>query len=447
MLPRGREAGVAVRREAAHAAPPPLPLACFVDVLSLLAPGERLLASAVSRAWRDAVCQPCACTSIDFTCASPHRVSDALLAAVVRKAAGRITNLRLRLCQGAEAKNAALAAVVLANSGALRRLELLGAPPSISSDFLACLWKEAVDSVLHAAPSLVSFHTDVRCIFHNAQLLLAARGQYSVVHLRQLVVDYGSDAEVILLARDIRQHPSLREVGFFHTRFDTPVALGELVDVAIACGLTGLQFAACAMGPQSGTHLARLLRDAPRMSSLLIEANDNFDAACIPAFAAALSASSSLTVLRLEGVGMWRHVGIGTMLVDAFIGHSTLREISLESNPHHLHNDPQNLVSASLARLVAANSKSLQTVSFGYCFAGDGMLRPIFEALPSNTFLRNLSLRHIGLLAPFARDVVLPSVLANSSLRRLEVNDRVYHDHALVKAERVQHLPQLALRL
>ena len=84
---------MAVRPEAAHAALPPLPLPCVLDVLSRLAPGERLLSSAVSRAWRAAVCQPLVWASVDLT----HGASDALLAAVVSKADGQIKSLRLGL--------------------------------------------------------------------------------------------------------------------------------------------------------------------------------------------------------------------------------------------------------------------------------------------------------------------------------------------------------------
>ena len=97
MLTRGRKARVAVRPEAVHAALPPLPLPCVLDVLSRLAPGERLLSSAVSRAWRAAVCELTLCASVDLTpeAAFPHTASDALLAAVVTKTAGRLISLRL----------------------------------------------------------------------------------------------------------------------------------------------------------------------------------------------------------------------------------------------------------------------------------------------------------------------------------------------------------------
>ena len=115
-----------------------------------------------------------------------------------------------------------------------------------------CLLKNEVDGVLRAAPSLVSFLTDMVCSFENARPLLAGQGQYSVVHLRRLIVTDCSRQMVSVLERDIRQHPSLQELGLSsNARLDapaalnTPAALDALVDAVIACGLTGLRFSRC----------------------------------------------------------------------------------------------------------------------------------------------------------------------------------------------------------
>ena len=120
MLTRGaRKARVAVRPEAAHEALPPLPLPCVLDVLSRLAPGERLLASAVSRAWRAAVCQSLLWARVDLT----QGVTDALLRAVVDKAAGQLKSLRLNLRRRGVSTGCVLTAVT-ANAGNLRWLDL-----------------------------------------------------------------------------------------------------------------------------------------------------------------------------------------------------------------------------------------------------------------------------------------------------------------------------------
>ena len=426
MLTRGRKARVAVRPEAAHSALPPLPLPCVLDILSRLAPGERLLASAVSRAWRAAVAQPSLWTSVDFTQerAYPHTVSDALLAAVVSKAPGQIRCLRVWFCKGAGSESSIVAAVQ-ANAGSLRSLNILSTAPHAiheEEDGL-CLMKDDVDFWLRAAPNLLSFEADVmyRRSFEDAHALLTGQGPYSVVRPARLIVDDFSADDVVLLARDIGLHPSLEELFIHNTPLETSAVLGAIVDATVAsCGLTSLCFSVCNLGPQSATYVARML---PYLSSLLIERDYIFDAGSTLAeeeeedWVSALCASS-LTALRLDDVGLWNHEGVGDVVVDALVGHPTLQEISLANN-RILFDDSQNTVGACWARLITANSPSLRKLSLALCEAGDDVLRPVIAVLASNTTLRALYLHHNALSAPFARDVVLPSVRANTSLRVL----------------------------
>ena len=58
----------------------------------------------------------------------------------------------------------------------------------------------------------------------------------------------------MLLARTIRLHPSLDELGIVSLPLDTPAALDTLVDAAIAGGLTGFYLLDCRLGPQSATY-------------------------------------------------------------------------------------------------------------------------------------------------------------------------------------------------
>ena len=213
MLTRGRAAR-AVRPEAAHAALPPLPLPCFLDVLSRLAPGEHLLASAVSRGWRAAVRQPSLCASVDLTreAASPHRASDALLAAVVRAAAGQVTRLCLTLDEnGEKASWAAVLAAATACCSNLRHLDLRSPPfhAAADDDNWTPLTMDGIAAATRTARGLLSFHRDVVCTFQDTRELLVNQ----VVHLRRLVVRDCSSFEASLLARDIRLHPSIQELG------------------------------------------------------------------------------------------------------------------------------------------------------------------------------------------------------------------------------------------
>ena len=322
MLTSALEARVGVRPAAAHGALP-LPLPCTLDILSRLTPGERLLSSAVSRAWRAAVGQPPLWRNVDLG----EDATDALLAAVVAKAAGKITSLRLYV-HGVDVSIAAVLAAVAATAGALRQLDLrssLSFDEGFEEDWVF-VWKDQVDEMLHAATGLVSFEADVRCNFEEAQALLPGQGQYSVVRIRRLVVGISHGGRELLpsiqdatsLARGLCLHPSLQELGILDIPFDTPAVLGALVDAVIACGLSAMRFSDCSLGPQSAPHLARLLRDAPRLQTLLIDGDDLFDAARVRIFAAALRATS-LTVLHLSAVKLWKHDGVGNVLVDALV--------------------------------------------------------------------------------------------------------------------------------
>ena len=94
-----------------------------------------------------------------------------------------------------------------------------------------------------------------------------------------------------MFARDIRRHPSLQNLAMADARLDSPAVLGALIDAAIACGLKGLTFVECGLGPQSAVQLARLLCDAPRLSAVLSIQDDLFDEASSSIFAVALRAS------------------------------------------------------------------------------------------------------------------------------------------------------------
>jgi hypothetical protein len=70
---------------------------------------------------------------------------------------------------------------------------------------------------------------------------------------------------------------------------------------------------------------------------------------------------------------------------------------------------------------VAANSPALHTLFIRTSGLGDAGLRGLVEALPRNTHLRELTLWGNGTSAAFARDVLLPALRANTSLRSLLV--------------------------
>ena len=134
---------------------------------------------------------------------------------------------------------AALLAAVTANAGALRRLELRStlSPAAYDDQYERCLSTVDIDGLLLAAPALQSIDVDVKCRFYDARTLLAGQGQHGVLRIRWLFVrgdcDHMSDENAIQLARDLRLHPSLQQLGLENTPLDMAAVLGALVDATI----------------------------------------------------------------------------------------------------------------------------------------------------------------------------------------------------------------------
>ena len=72
-----------------------------------------------------------------------------------------------------------------------------------------------------------------------------------------------------------------------------------------------------------------------------------------------------------------------------------------------------------LGALVAANTPALRTLDLSMSVLGDAGLGPVCEALARNTHLSVLNCSYNNMGAAFARDVFLPVVRANTSLREL----------------------------
>ncbi len=66
---------------------------------------------------------------------------------------------------------------------------------------------------------------------------------------------------------------------------------------------------------------------------------------------------------------------------------------------------------------MVSRSSALDALDVSASRLGDAGLRPLLEALPHNTCLQTLSIYRNNASAAFARDVLLPAVRANTSLR------------------------------
>ncbi len=134
----------------------------------------------------------------------------------------------------------------------------------------------------------------------------------------------------------------------------------------------------------------------------------------------ALRASSTITVVSMQSVNLWREPAAATALLGALTGHPSLRSLDICENSVDPAN--QNEAGAALGALVAANAPALTHLDVYDCQLGDAGLRLLFDALPANTHLRTLVCLRNELSDAFVRDTLLLAVRANSSLRQLDLD-------------------------
>jgi hypothetical protein len=130
--------------------------------------------------------------------------------------------------------------------------------------------------------------------------------------------------------------------------------------------------------------------------------------------------SFTLKELRLDTCDIWRDSPAAGELLASLVGHPTLRELSLLSNRVDNTVVARRTAGEQLASLITHNS-ALQKLDLDACILGDAGLAPIFEALPRSSTLKELHFSYETISREFARDVILPAVRANSSLRKLKI--------------------------
>ena len=266
----------------------------------------------------------------------------------------------------------------------------------------------------------------------EVQAMLARDPPFGKLRLRRLCVrgnlEDDDAATFAPLLTGLAGHSLLEELvlnGKFLTTF---AAVGSLVDVAIANGITALRLEWCALEPPSMMHIARLVT-LGQLEHLYIDVGDDdylplFDMASFEAFCAALRSNTSIHTLALMTVGLWDDPVMGETLVTALIGHPSIQSLALEYDV--VDADDQIAVGTILARLLlTANSQCLQLLAFSWCDLGDNGMQPIVDALRSNTHLLYFICTKNGLTPLFARDVLLPALAANTSLRVLKIYNEI----------------------
>jgi hypothetical protein len=424
MPPRrsARVAAVAAAVAERETALPPLPLSVVLHIFSLLPVDCRLRCTEVCRGWRSVLSERSLWTRLELTAESGVRVRAgfnpgapwiALLRCAAARAGGGLQSLRIDAVT-----HEALLAVAAANAGALREVHVHTRDRQDDLGFNAA----EVEALLVAAPLLRVLATDLisddDTDIEAARRALRNEAPFGPLRVRRLCVYFRGDDEagVAAFAGDVAGHASLAWLTLDSAPMNTPATLDAVVDAALARRLQSVTLNVCDLSPASAPALARLL-SSDALTTLECWEMHLLDAPAARVLAAALRANSTLTSLTLNDVGVFDDAAAAAELLGALTGHASLRTLCLAFN--HMHAANQAAVGAALGTLLAANAPALTELDVSECELGNAGLRALFKALPQNTHLRTLDCQDNDVSQAFTRDVLLPAVCANASLRSI----------------------------
>jgi hypothetical protein len=423
MSPR-RSARVAALAERASSALSPLPLTLVLHIFSLLPVDARACAACVCRGWGAVLSEVSLWTRLNLSPSSGVRVrvTDAVLAGAAAKARGQLAALDVLSCDGVSFD--ALLGVVTANAAALRELRAGARDISLPQTLTADL----IELMLQAAPQLVACHADV-LDFNNiadTRRMLRNEPPFQPLRLHALLLtfdDNADEASVLQLAADLAAHASLKRVYLLSAPLSTLAALDAVVDAALTRHLNSLHFWYCELiTPAATPALTRLLGSDTLKELTISQEEQLLDGPSAALVGDALRANSTLTSFDVRA-DLWHDMDAAAALLGALTGHSSLRTLKLSENDAEA---GAAAVGAALGALVVANAHALTELDVSSSNLGDAGLRPLLDALPHNKRLRTLSVDGNGMSEAFARDVLLPAVRANTSLRKLLVPNPEY---------------------
>jgi hypothetical protein len=311
----------------------------------------------------------------------------------------------------------ALLEVAAANAGALREL-------CVTEAFNALGFTPVqAEALCGAAPQLDVFATYLYCdsvSVEAARRALRNEAPFGPLRVAYLNTDLRAEDEagIVAFAADAAAHASLERLTLRDALLSTPAALDAVVDAALALRVQRVKLDNCHLSPASAPGLARLLSSGALTTLEVAFPARLLDAPAAAVLAAALRANATLTSLTLFHVGVFGNVAAAGVLLDALTGHASLRVLNLGYN--RVVAAEQAAAGATLGALIAANAPALTQLDVPGCDLGDDGMRALFEALPQNTHLRTLMCAHNVISLPFSRDVLLPAVRANASLRQLD---------------------------
>jgi hypothetical protein len=403
-------------------------------VFAALPHDARLLCREVCTTWCRVLDDTAFWTELDFSDVT-HEVNEALLTAAAACAAGGLRSLVFGqppydLWDEASDPEAevgpALLQVLRDNAATLRVFDAAGFPGDSQPDFPALLCSQ-VATILAAAPALETLKAHVFS-FNTASLVPVL--QRDGVQIEALSVQHEAQDMDAPRVRELataiaRQRNTLSSVQLLYVPLDA--APEELFDAMLACPLLtnfGLHRATVSRDALAG--LARLLRadvvESLSLSEMVPSADLWESREAAMEFAASLRACTRLKLLSLDDMGLLvasGSIGAEAALMASLVGHPSVEILDVKDRIAT--GQLPALLGAWLGAIVAANTPALHHFSVSCASLSDADLLPFFTALPFNTHLRTIVIFHHNLSIDFMRDVALPAIRANTSLRRASV--------------------------
>ena len=394
------------------------------QLLMCLPLDARLRAREVSRGWRALLNEPRFWTVLDFSLGSGvvARMSRALLFAAGERGRGHLHKLELSGDEYFWAEDLVQFAAVHGQNW-----RSVTAPES--------LWLHAdqVTRLCRSAP-FCTLRCYVKCSAAEALPLLRCEAPCALLHIFKLKVgEFNNNQRVLDFAAALLSHSGkIKELivrcGF---RVGAHAVADALMRGIAEARVSDVSFDSSFLTPASLPGLTRLLQagcleklEILNFVALFVEGPD------LTAFCHALR-SCRLHVLKLNFCEVWLRPAVAVELMVALVGHQTLRELSLSGNTmRDNRDDTRRAAGEQLAFLINHNS-ALQQLDLSLNRLGEAGLAPILEALPRSSTLKELVYsvgRYETISREFARDVILPAVRANTSLRALRFGHDEDHD-------------------
>jgi len=390
-----------------------LPWEILALILLCLPVRARLRAREVSRGWRALLNEPRFWLVLDFSRGSGvvTCVSRRLVFAAGERGRGHVHTLDLTGVGGFYSED--LIEFVAAHGQSLR---------SVMASELRLLCADEVSRLCRSAP-LCTLHCSVYYTAAEALPLLRCEAPCALLHIFKLwVARFDNNQQAVLdFAAALPSHSGkIKELIVHGPRLGNVAVADALMRSIAEAGVSNMSFAAgWQLAPASMRDLTRLLQ-AGCLETLVIF-NDGealFELGPdLTAFCHALC-SSTLQNLVLGQVELWRYPDAADELLFSLLGHPTLRELSLHFDGVAT-NYSQRAAGERLASLIR-HSSALRKLDLSGNQFRNACLAPIFEALSRrSSTLKELRFDHESIRRKFARDVILPVVRANSSLRAL----------------------------